>query len=70
MASCVIWRQELSQLMKVVVADANDMADILFYGQLRDQQHSQITDSVDRFHYHGADGEGVVVNSKTTKHRW
>jgi len=52
----------LSQSTKVVVADAVDMADMLFHGQ-----HSQIADNVDRFHNYGANREGVVVTGKTTK---
>jgi len=52
---------ELSQPKKVVVADADDMAGMLFHGLLRVEQHSQIADNVDRFHYHGNNGEGVVV---------
>jgi len=56
---------ELSQPTKV--ADTDEMTDMLFYGQLGVLQHSQITDNVDRFHYHGANGEGVFVTGKTTK---
>jgi len=54
--------------MKVVVVDADAMADVLFYGQFRVKQHSQITDNVDWFHNYGTDGERVVVTGKTTKH--
>jgi len=55
---------ELSQPTKVVVTDADDMAD-MFHGQLRVQQQSQMADNVDRFHYHGTNGEGVVVTGKS-----
>jgi len=58
---------ELSQPTKLVVSDTDDMADMLFHGQLRVQQHSKIADNVDRFHYHGANGEGVIITVKTTK---
>ena len=41
---------KLSQPTKVVVSDADDaddVVDVLFHGQLRVEQHSQITDNVD-----------------------
>ena len=54
---------KLSQSTKVVVSDADDVVDVLFHGQLRVEQHSQITDNVDWIHNYGADGEGAVVAS-------
>ena len=38
---------ELSQPTKVVVADADNVVNVLFNGQLRVEQHFQITDNVD-----------------------
>ena len=38
---------ELSQPTKVVVADVDDVVDVLFHGLLRVEQHSQNTDNVD-----------------------
>jgi len=62
MASCVMCNGNVS------ADEGDDIDDVLFHGELRVQQHSQIADNVNRFHYNGTNAERVVVTGKMTKH--
>jgi len=52
---------ELYQLMKLVVADADDVVDVLFDRQVGVLHHSHISDNVDWFRNYGTDREGSCV---------